>query len=228
MTMELRDRLSLWREVILAKPQEEDGAIEAGRKAEEFLHQLIKNNLAFKGGYAFAGKRIPHPTERRRYEVDLVVLTNKKLHIIEVKNWSGDVFVNEAGDWVQSRRSGEHVEHPPLTKYNEEKTKALIVYLAAHGVDVPEDFISQRVLFMNRNLGLSAEIEEDPNVIPARRLYRYVGGIRGGNWAESVMRALINVCLDDDNGRIVLDGLYQSIPNEDKRKVASVLSKLNT
>ena len=75
--MELRDRLSLWREVILAKPQEEDGAITAGRKAEEFLHQLIKNNIAFKGGYAFAGKRIPHPTERRRYEVDMMVLTNK-------------------------------------------------------------------------------------------------------------------------------------------------------
>ena len=81
---------------------------------------------------------------------------------------------------------------------------------------------------MNRNLGLSAAIEEDPNVIPAGRLYRYVGGMRGETWAEGVMRALISVCLDDDNGRIVLDGLYRSIPTEDKRKVAAVLSELDT
>lgn len=85
------DRLKAWRDLMRADYTPEDPEVAAGRAAEQFLRTLVESNLKHKGAYCFLGKRVPSQRHKRRFEIDLVVLTKKHLHFLEVKNWSGDL-----------------------------------------------------------------------------------------------------------------------------------------
>lgn len=71
----------------------EDEATLAGRDGEEFLSSLLKKHfngtfLKRQNAKFYSGKRIPR-SEGGRYEIDLIVLSQKFIYLIEIKNWSG-------------------------------------------------------------------------------------------------------------------------------------------
>lgn len=71
----------------------EDETVLAGRDGEEFLSALLKKHfngvfLKRQNAKFYSGKRIPR-SEGGRYEIDLIVLSQKFIYLIEVKNWTG-------------------------------------------------------------------------------------------------------------------------------------------
>ncbi len=79
------ERLNEWRKLGKILPEDEDPEIMAGKKAERFLNVIIQSNLKYKGANCFLNKRVPSSRHKRKYEIDLIVLTRKQIHFIEFK-----------------------------------------------------------------------------------------------------------------------------------------------
>ena len=87
-----QDRLDDW--VLLRKVpiRCERPQVSAGRGAEHSLRLKLIKHHSTRFGEVFGGKRVPRKVgdaKGGRYEIDLIVITPRRLHIIEVKNWSG-------------------------------------------------------------------------------------------------------------------------------------------
>jgi hypothetical protein len=224
----LTQRLKHWYTMSHILPQPENPEVEAGRLAEEFLKELVDSNLKFKNGYAFLGKRIPSARHSRRFEVDLIVLTRKHIHVLEVKNWSGELYT-EGRFWIQTRRNGTEVEHPSLTSHNHEKKEALISFLKTQGISIDPAIISQKIIFMNHRLRiLSQSIIDNPNVIQAHELDRYLATQRGTSGAERFVHSVIELLLDKEKSGIVLGGLFKSMHGQDFKAAIAALRSLET
>lgn len=221
------DRLKVWRQLTKVQPVYEEAQVLAGRVAEDFLHQLVRSNLKYKEAYCFIGKRIPSVKDKRRYEVDLIVLTKKQLHVIEVKNWSGELFIRNGG-WVQRKKNGEEVEHQDLAQYNARKMQALTKYLEVNGVNIPAGFIRQTVLFMHPGLRMSSEIASHPAVIPRAMLDAYLKSQRGSSMAERMLHSVVEACLSMENSKVVLDGLFSALHSKQLKAAIAALSELHT
>ena len=220
-------RLELWRIMTKVAPNFELDHVLAGRRAESFLYALVGQHLKYKGAFCFVSKRVPSAKLKRRFEVDLIVLTKKQIHFFEIKNWSGKL-VEFNGNWVQVKRDGTYIEHPNLTHYNSQKTQAMVEYLQSCGVDIPESFISQKVLFMNRNLQIDPVIKEDPDVIPYGQVSQYIKRQKGTSFPESMLHSLIEVCVSSDKSKIILDGLFDAMDKKTLKQANMALSKLST
>lgn len=220
-------RLDLWRMLTKVNQTLELEEVIAGRRAENFLHNLVGQHLKYKGAFCFVGKRVPSKTLKRRFEVDLIILTKKQIHFVEVKNWSGQL-IERNGQWVQIKRNGEEREHPNLTQYNAQKTDAMVEYLHSCGVEIPASFISQKVLFMNRNLEIDPSIEEDSDVIPQRKLAHYLHYQKGASFAERMIHSLVEVCVSTEKSKIILDGLFNAMDKKTLKAANQALSQLST
>lgn len=222
------ERIKIWRDLMRADYTPEDPVIAAGRAAEQFLRTLVESNLKHKGAYCFLGKRVPSMRHRRRFEIDLVVLTKKHLHFLEVKNWSGDLMESGEDLWVQTRRSGEVVESPNLTKYNSEKRDVVVEYLHGKGIELDATYFTQKVIFMNPHLRIDRKIMQNPDVVPADKLDHYLATQRGASYAERFVHSVVEMCLDSEKSSLVLDGLFHAMPKQHFNAAIDALAQLET
>jgi hypothetical protein len=224
---EFLDRLNDWRELTRTEYTIEDPSVEAGREAEKFLRTLVETNLKYKGAFCFLGKRVPSQIHGCRFEIDLIVLTKKHLHFLEVKNWSGDL-IEKNGSWVQIRRNGEQIEHPDLTKENSKKQQAVVDYLKLNGLEIDSSYFTQKVIFMNQNLRISSSIESNSDVVPCYRLNNYLSAQKGASYAERFIHSAIEMCLDSEKSNLVLDGLFHAMHSKNFEIARNTISKLET
>lgn len=223
----LQSRLSNWSELRNVKPEIEPPEIIAGRQGEDFLKSIIISNLRYKGVHCFVGKRVPSTKHGCRFEIDLIVLTKKQLHIIEVKNWSGTLRTENSG-WVQTKRDGNEVLHRHLTQHNESKATALLSYLKGHGIILPRGFASQKVLFMNHNLKVDKSISKDRNVIQRWQLNQYLRTQKGTGISERLLHAVIEVCLETEHSKGLLNEVFHVLSSELMNKSIFELEQLRT
>ena len=223
----LKSRLYYWSELRHVKPESEHPEIIAGRQGEDFLKSIITSNLRYKGIHCFVGKRVPSSKHGCRFEIDLIVLTKKQLHIIEVKNWSGTLRAENNG-WLQVKRDGTEVLHRHLTQHNESKATALLSYLNGCGIKLPRGFASQKVLFMNYNLRVDKVISKDPNVIQRWQLNQYLQTQRGSSMPERLLHSVIEACLDAEHSKDVLNNVFNALPSESMNNVIQELRMLRT
>jgi Holliday junction resolvase-like predicted endonuclease len=222
-----QEKLQEWIEFIGTDNIEEDPEVEAGRNAEQFLHGIITTNLKYKDSYCFVEKRVPSKKENRRFEIDLIVLTKKQLHVLEVKNWSGKLYP-EGDSWIQEKRDGRKIVHPNLTTYQAKKTQVLIEYLKKFNINIDSSYIRQKVLFINPNLHIDPTIISNPDVIPRDKLDKYLKSQKGTSLFENILHSLIEICLDSEKSKIILEGLFNSMPSKEVNKARSALSDLRT
>ncbi|MBF6057020.1 MULTISPECIES: nuclease-related domain-containing protein [Thiomicrorhabdus] len=222
-----RTKLMQWRDLINVSPVFEDPEVLAGRKAEDFLTRIVESNLKYKGVHCFVGKRVPCPEKSRRYEIDLIVLTKKQLHVIEVKNWSGSL-VEENGQWIQHKLNGQSIEHDNLTDHNSAKLQSLQDYLQKHDIHIDPSYISQKVVLINPRLKISPQIQSDPNVIPRSHLDHYLQSQKGASFSERMLHSVIESCTSSETGSILLDGLFKAMPRKQLKRTIEALGSLRT
>lgn len=124
----LIDRLRQWSEIQKVRPTIESAAVEGGRDGEFLLKEMVGASYQFKDAHLLSGRRIPSKRQGRRREIDLIVCTPRMIHLIEAKNWSGQLSVQN-GAWRQTRRGGDIVEHGDLIGENLLKRDAVVEYL---------------------------------------------------------------------------------------------------
>lgn len=214
-------------------PIKEEGQILAGREAEGVLREIVNENYSFKGCHSFAAKRLPDPRNNRKREVDLIVVTAKKIYVVECKNWSGTLF-SRGAQWIQrTQNSGVFKDkiHDNTLDLNAYKMSLLGEYLYDFGIQIGEDDICQKVVFMNPKLKIqSAEIERHPDVVMPDRLGGYLDSQNNKlKTHERFLSSLIGVILDDETKGKVLDGLsIKRVGEENHDRLVELIRELPT
>lgn len=226
----IRERLRDWRRLATARPTAEDPEDAGGREAERQLKALVGGHFNFKGADLFLNKRVPAGGRRR--EIDLIVVTPTRLHVIEVKNWSG-ALAREGTRWVQTNRSGRRIEHPDLVADNRDKDEALVAYLASKGVGLDParraKYVSNKVVFVNPRLAIeSPEIREHPDVLDAARLDGYLKAQKRQRLGGQLGASIIEWCLGTEAGGAVLDRHFERLSPEQTRAIREAVDELGS
>jgi Holliday junction resolvase-like predicted endonuclease len=230
MDAKFSDRLREWREVVSAVPSAEDPEILGGRQAEHFLHTLVRSHYKFKGAGLYPNKRVPAAHGRR--EIDLIVVTAKRIHIIEVKNWSGSLRI--AGNrWVQTNRNNCEIEHPDLLADHQDKNAVLTEYFCRLGVSLDPKmqarYLSNKVIFMNPRLVINdRSIHDHPDVLLSDRLDGYLKQQRRSGLGERLLGSVVQWCLDTESADMVMDGYFGSLTPEKVAAIRTAIDRLAT
>ncbi|MEW6737315.1 MAG: nuclease-related domain-containing protein, partial [Acidobacteriota bacterium] len=183
-------RLGEWYQLVKTPYFYEEPTVSAGRQAEAWLQSLIEKHINYKGAQLFAGKRVSSSKRRGKREIDLIIVTPTKLYIIEVKNWSGQLFVH-GGDWVHIKRDGRQKPYHNLVEYNNEKRTILLEYLSEQGIKLASEQISQKVIFPNRKLQVDNLIHDNPEVITADKLMVFLNQQKRNNISTKMVCSII-------------------------------------
>src|SRR5438067_8780523 len=101
-----RQRLERWAEVRRDPSFAERPEVAAGRRGELNTRRWVGQHLKTRLGAVFGGKRVPRDMKAAsmgRYEIDLVVVTPRRVVALETKNWSGRLRL-DGERWVHERR----------------------------------------------------------------------------------------------------------------------------
>jgi Nuclease-related domain len=229
-----RDHFEVWHQIRKTNlsPIAEDGGILAGRAAEDKLREMVNENYSFQGCHSFAAKRLPDPRHNRRREIDLIVVTAKRLYVIECKNWGGTLTISVDRDrWIQRNSMGKTIEHEDVLSLNTLKMKLLVEYLHDRGIRIEPDRVCQKLIFMNKSLKISSRlIASDPDVITPDRLEEYLG--KENNRLkphEQLFSSVIGLLLDEELKGKVLDGLeIDRIGGQNHNLIIEEIGKLAT
>lgn len=223
-------RLDDWLALRKVPRRPERPEVWAGRSAELSLQARLGKHQSTRFGEIFGGKRVPQRVGARqggRFEIDLIVITPRRLHVIEVKNWSGRLSL-EGQAWVHERCCDERKVFSNLAIYNQGKADALQRYLASQGAEVPAERMVQTVVFTNRRLQMDRWIEEHPGVVTARQFERYLRLQRGTSRLAYALSALIQACAEADESRKLADGLFDVMPPRMVEQVKEAVGRLPT
>lgn len=205
-----REHFNAWHTISKTNlnPIEEDGWVLAGRDAEDLLRTIVNENYSFKGCYSFAAKRIPDPQNKRRREIDLIVVTVKNLYVIECKNWAGTLEVR-GKQWIQTNSRGKVTAHEDVLDLNTFKMKLLVEYLRNQGIRIQPHQVCQKLIFMNSNLEITdSAISKNPDVVTPDRLQDYLSQQNNKlKPHEKLFASVIGLLLDEELKGKVLDGL---------------------
>lgn len=150
-----------------------------------------------------------------------------RYHLIEVKNWSGELFPHRDG-WVQRKRDGREIRHQNLTRYNSQKVDVLLDYLRKSGVKLENSMVSRKVLFMNERLKIHPDIMADRDVIDRQQLDNYLASQKGTSYGERLLFSVIEACLDAEKSSILVGGLFKAIKRGVFKDAVKALSELRT
>lgn len=148
-------------------PEDEKDA--AGREAERAVARDLRPRLAGTGWELVQNVRVPDPAMRRQRELDFVITAPDRVVVLEIKRWSGKVFMRH-GDVIQERRGGDVVNHGDLFADLADRVELLRHrHLAAKGDPVR---IQGLVVFYDEkgNLGMSDDIAARPDVVDYARM----------------------------------------------------------
>ena len=227
-----QQRLANWRALREVPLYPEDPRIGAARQAERTARQRVSVHHATQHGHVFSNRRIPRDPRAAgmgRFEADLIAVTARRVVVLEVKNWSGQL--GPAGDrWVQVQRSGEQIHHPNLLAHNREKLRALYRYLLGSGVQIDPARFHQGVVFVNPRLTIAAEIARHPAVLqldPAGDSLRGLIG-EGTSLGRRASARIVQWLADAETTATLAQHLLQVIPPAGVKAAAAAIGALRS
>lgn len=147
----------------------EDKKDAAGREAERIVAHDLRPRLAGTGWELAQNIRVPDLSMRRQRELDFVITSLDRVFVLEIKRWSGKVFMRD-GNVIQVQRDGNEVDHGNLFGDLVDRVELLRhQHLAARRDPVR---IEGLVVFYDEsgNLSLSSEIAERHDVVDYARM----------------------------------------------------------
>lgn len=223
-----KERLAKWRALRNASLFLEDGRARASRQAETVTQRLVSVHHTVQHGHVFSNKRIPRDVTAAamgRYETDLIVITPRRVVVLEVKNWSGSLRI-QGDQWMQTQRSGNQVAHQNLLAYNRDKLRVLRQYLFHQGVDLPPERFHQAVVFANPRLDIDPALKGHPAVLEFDSLNSVLGG--GTSSARLMAAKLLERLVSVETAMALHQSLLDVIPPAQVKAAAEAIAELRT
>ncbi|CAA7411026.1 unnamed protein product [Spirodela intermedia] len=118
------------------------------------------------GGKAYVGLRIPDADSGSRQSIDAVLVTEREMIVIAVRNFGGYVEVGKDRTWIcAGDRQGEKGVHADPVAETVRQIEVLKSYLERRGVTLPQEYFRARVVLPNPYCRVSPSIYSVPEVI---------------------------------------------------------------
>ena len=245
-----RKNLKNWQEHSRKRinPLYQKGKDKAGFQGEEFIKKLIVTHQHFRGRkncVLLPNKRVPKTQGGGKREIDLIIASKKKIHIHEVKNWSGRLEgrIDDA-TWVHYPRAGEPREVKNITTDNAEKASVLSQFFKRIGIEVSPKEIDYRTFFVDSKrpdgsirLNISSKISKDPSIVTTDKLGFYLNVEQADNidqinhWQKvivSFVEKIVSFTLGEESGNRFIDGFSGRVGKENHKKLINSLKILPT
>lgn len=216
------------------KPIQEDAIKKAGEEGESRVLALMDGHRGLKDAHLYAGRRVPktknHPSiPSRRSEIDLIILTPKAVHVIEVKNWSGEIWQSDENpdQWIRRRRNRDPETIRNVSDVNRAKAWSLCNYLESKGIAVGADHIRSHVFFTNPNLKMDRAIAEMSDVVTVQHISGFLTGL-GTNTLDRIILRMAKLVLDKESADMVQQGLAGAMPQSIYDRILQELDQLHT
>lgn len=222
------ERLARWRALRNASLYLEDGRARAARRAEVVTGRLVSVHHAVQYGHVFSNKRIPRDVKAAamgRYETDLLVITPRRVVVLEVKTWSGSLRI-QGDQWVQTQRSGNQVVHQNLLLHNRDKLRVLRQYLLHCGVNLPVERFHQAVVFANPRLDIDPALRTHPAVLEFDSLDAVLGD--GTSAARLMAAKLVEKLASAEAAKALHRDLLNVISPAQVKAAAQAIAELRT
>jgi hypothetical protein len=180
-----------------------------GDEGEKKLKQFILGNKNFSRSAVFSSKRIFDSSVNHRREIDIIILTKKKIYVIECKNWGGEIVsYRERKDTIayRSNQSAQTERRENPVKLNGYKLRLLQAQICEKIGPVPKDRFVNKVIFINKNMAFPPELGNSPNVITYGRLSSFFSSQETGQ--------------KHNLQRLLLTGLMKLINSEERSSKA--------
>lgn len=157
LTNRLRDAILASRKTYSA-PHEE-----AGRNAENHVADLLRSRQ-FDGWRVYTNLRIPDPLAGHRREIDFVVLSKRSAFFIELKNWTGFIYMEGDRVFQERRYNKGTLDHGRLLAELQHKAALLDQYHRQRGA--PKTLqLSPRLVFYSARAELDESLAARKDVI---------------------------------------------------------------
>lgn len=222
-------------------PPLEDKATIAGRIGEDFLTDYISNHPKFSECEVFERKRIYNKDLNRKNEIDMIVVSDKKIYVIECKNWKGNVSIK--GDtWIYTttvngekvtRKYGPESDNNKMNPIDSIKMKAELLYneLKKINISINMNDIIYKVIFINKDMELTKNIDKQ-HIILYSELKSYMdheNTKNEKNIMNNIIVALLNIFTKDEEKLNKIDNyLNPKIGNNKREEMLQYLESLPT
>ncbi|KAB1205314.1 hypothetical protein CJ030_MR7G012050 [Morella rubra] len=131
----------------------DDDILEVEASDSSALFSVANRLEKLYGGKAYVGLRIPDADTGSRQNIDVVLVTEREVALISVKNLSGFISVNADGAWVcEGGRKHKAECLPDPVVEAKRQVSILESYLEQRGVSLPEGYLSCKVVLPNPKL----------------------------------------------------------------------------
>jgi Nuclease-related domain len=224
----MRERLRRWSLVHRAPSFAELREVRAGRLGEQKTQRWTRRHLTMTIGTVYGGKRVPRDASAAamgRYEIDLLVITPRRVVALETKNWSGRLRL-DGDQWVHERFGGEVRVYEDLIAYNRNKLVAVREYLRHCGVSLPPGRFHQALIFDNPRLKLDPRLAAHPAVISGPEVGVVVGQPIGS--MRATLGRIIERCASAQNAQAVSEHLLDMMAPSQRDAACAAVAKLRT
>lgn len=229
----LRDRFHHWKTLSSVRPLDEDAVKSAGDAGEKAVLDTLNKHRSLRGSHLYANKRIPNVRQceflpGKRVEIDLILLTHRHVHVIEVKNWSGSLMPCQGNEnaWVRHRRyDDEPMQVANVVVVNAIKAENLKEYLRNNGIHVSVEQIRNHVFFTNNRLEVDNRIANIPEIVTVESLGHFSMGA-GMKTLDKIILQLARLILEQEEADLVGQGLCEAFPESLLTSLVSAFDKL--
>lgn len=233
-----RDAIKCWNKIFNQKyiPPKEDNVILSGRFGENFLKEYISKHPKFNNCKIFCCKRIFNRSLNRKNEIDMIVISDKKIYVIECKNWKGDVIINNNiwkyitnvnGQSCVTIYDGVNNKQNPV-ELTKDKSVILYKYLKDNGISLDIDDIDYKVIFINKNMKVFGDIDKS-HIILYDELYNYMNREdtdSNDTLLHNIFISLLNLFIDEESVNIINNNLSPKIGKENRKNMIRYIESL--
>ena len=216
-------------------PPREEKIILAGRRGETFLKNYIASHEKFRDSHVFTARRLENIAEKGRKEIDMIIVTDRKIYVIECKNWSGNLYID--GDtWlhknvVEGNQTVTNTYDANSNPINLNRSKASLLYytLWGNGFQISEQDIVSKVILMNRNLTVRGQSKAPDDLILFKDLDPYLSKQDTRvqtSLTEKIILSILSLCLDERHFPIVADTISPCLGGEKRTAMLQFLQDL--
>ncbi|WP_176736606.1 nuclease-related domain-containing protein [Oligoflexus tunisiensis] len=161
---------------------------QAGSLGEQLAMGQLKRVMKKLGGRArvFPSLRVPKHRGNGKFEIDLLLVSERGLLAIEVKHWGGRLS-RQKGKWLQERGPEKKTLTDPVP-LNAEKVASLQRWLIARKIVLPPQSIHSVVLLTNPQVNVSPELKECVELVDTAAFEAFAlarcGQARRGFWQK--------------------------------------------
>jgi hypothetical protein len=140
---------------------------QAGHMGEQLAMEQLRQVMKKLGGKArvFPSLRVPKHQGNGKFEIDLLLVSERGLLAIEVKHWGGRLS-KQKGKWLQERGAEKKTLTDPVP-LNAEKVVSLHRWLKARKITLPPQCLHSVVLLTNPQANLSSELKDCMELVDA-------------------------------------------------------------